>query len=378
MSRDADRVYFAWRRLTGAGPTLLAVSGGADSSALALALAASAARPRLTIGHVVHDLRPPEQAEADRVAVEALAARLGLPVFVAHVQVREHADANETAPTAIPRGPRNLEARARAARYDALARLALEAGARFVATAHHLHDQIETILWRFARGSNAGLSGPAGLRRKRRLRPRARTAGAALSAGEAGPGDARHTDLWLVRPMMALTPDAARQICRDAGWIWREDATNADTTRARAFLRAEVIPPLLARWPNLPRRAAAASTLARDRAAAIDLAAEPLWRARVPGPGEVAFERSALAAAPRAVITHLLVRAARALEPRVADALHARELLRAARLVADGRTEPRELHWRGLRLVVDGSPRGRVTLRRVPVAPPPTPGAPAR
>src|SRR5438132_349959 len=94
---------------------LVAVSGGPDSTALLAALAelAPGRGLRLTAAHVDHGLRGVEgAAEADAVA--ALAARLGVPF------VRQS--------VAVPAGP-DLEARARRARYRALAQMAAEAGA---------------------------------------------------------------------------------------------------------------------------------------------------------------------------------------------------------------------------------------------------------
>jgi len=109
----------------------LAVSGGADSTGLAL-LAARAGL-RSTLHHVDHGLRVGSAGEAGMVA--ALAERVGAG-FSAH-----------TAP--VEPGP-NLEARARAAR-----RAALPAG---VLTGHTMDDQAETVLLNLLRGA-----GPDGL-----------------------------------------------------------------------------------------------------------------------------------------------------------------------------------------------------------------------
>ncbi|TVQ80456.1 MAG: hypothetical protein EA380_03290, partial [Phycisphaeraceae bacterium] len=70
----ARRIILAWRRLTAesAPRTLVACSGGGDSVALGVALAA--AQPdAVTLAHIVHDMRPIEQAERDRDFVRALA-----------------------------------------------------------------------------------------------------------------------------------------------------------------------------------------------------------------------------------------------------------------------------------------------------------------
>jgi tRNA(Ile)-lysidine synthase len=135
---------------------LLAVSGGADSTALALALAALAP-PRslaLTIGHVDHGLRPTSAAEVR--TVRTLGARLDLPVVTSIVAVD---------PT------RAVEATARRLRYRALDRMADEAGATWIATAHTRDDQAETVLLRLVRGAGRGGLGAMRPRRGRLLRP---------------------------------------------------------------------------------------------------------------------------------------------------------------------------------------------------------------
>ena len=109
-------------------------SGGQDSTALLAALAESGLGPLVAV-YVDHGLRQGTQAEADLVARHAL--RLGARSTSVRVLVE-------------PRG--NLLARAREARYRALAGIAVGEGARLVAVGHTASDQAETACFRAARG----------------------------------------------------------------------------------------------------------------------------------------------------------------------------------------------------------------------------------
>ncbi len=235
----------AWRRLTtpdsharaGPGaPTLVGVSGGADSTGLLLALAASKAPVHAV--HVMHDLRPSAEVKTDRDAVVGLCERLGVPVTVVRVRPR--------------RAGGNAESTARRLRYAAMARVARRLGLAYVATAHHAHDQVESVLMHLLRGA-----GPHGL------------AGAA-AARPLAPG------VTLIRPMLRVTPDDARRWCRLAGVTWREDATNADLTRTRAALRSGVLPGLLRLSPRVAERIADAAVVQHRVAGLLDRLAAQL------------------------------------------------------------------------------------------------------
>lgn len=190
-------------------PAVIGVSGGADSTALALALVALAPDPetaaRLVVAHAEYDLRP--DAAADREFVAALAGRLGTRFVTCRLEVRG---------AGYPRGE-GVEARARRLRYRFFEDVARDTGSRHVAVAHTADDQAETILHRILRGT-----GPAGVV--------GMVAARQLCEGVA-----------LVRPFLAIR----RQQVRD--WLlaneqrWCEDATNHDTRHARNFLRHEII-----------------------------------------------------------------------------------------------------------------------------------------
>ena len=188
---------------------LVACSGGADSVALLRALHLLAPRRRwrlrLTVAHVQHHLRD-QAAEDDAGFVAQLASGLGLGFVRADIRPGDAAG--------------NLEANAREQRYAALTALAVDAGAGWVATAHHADDHLETVLMAVIRGT-----GPAGLRGVAWSRPLA-------------------DHVQLVRPMLGATRDQALDLLRALGQDWREDVTNTDTARTRARLRRDVLPVL--------------------------------------------------------------------------------------------------------------------------------------
>lgn len=124
----------------------VAVSSGPDSLALVL-LAHRALPGRVIAATVDHGLRSEAAAEA------ALAARLCAEWGVPHEIV------------AVTVEPGNLQAQARAARYEALCRSFGGRRCTVFATAHHADDQAETVLMRLNRGS--GLAGLAGIRARR-------------------------------------------------------------------------------------------------------------------------------------------------------------------------------------------------------------------
>jgi tRNA(Ile)-lysidine synthase len=183
-------------------PVLAAVSGGADSLALAAALAFEARSAGVRVGAVTvdHGLQPGSGERAERTA--ELLRGLGLdPVLVRRVAVG--ADG----------GP---EGAARAARYAALAAAATDLGAR-VALGHTLDDQAETVLLGLGRGS--GPRSVAGMVAER-------TTGGVL---------------WW-RPLLGVRRATARQACADQGLPVWDDPWNADPAYARARLRGEVLP----------------------------------------------------------------------------------------------------------------------------------------
>ncbi|WP_298870754.1 tRNA lysidine(34) synthetase TilS [uncultured Microbacterium sp.] len=187
------------------GAVVVALSGGADSLALAAATGFEAERLGIRVEAVVidHGLQEGSDAVA-RGAAEAVRGR-GIDARVVTVDVV----AND--------GP---EADARAARYAGLARAATEIGADAVLLGHTLDDQAETVLLGLARGS--GATSLAGMAPERR--------------DATGP-------VWL-RPLLGVHRRTTAAACAAEGFGAWSDPHNADPSYARVRVRERVLPVL--------------------------------------------------------------------------------------------------------------------------------------
>ncbi|MEV5569635.1 tRNA lysidine(34) synthetase TilS [Spirillospora sp. NPDC052269] len=279
------------RALAGLPPgamTLVACSGGADSLALAAALAFEAPRSARPAGGVTidHGLQDGSAERAERV-VRAMAS-LGLdPAGAVAVTVGTEG------------GPENA---ARVARYEGLDQAArrLRAGAVFLG--HTRDDQAETVLLGLARGSGArSLAGmPSSFVRRR-------------DHGEQNPCEQTHYEQCEVRyerPLLGLDRATTRRACEALGLEPWDDPHNDDPAYTRVRVRQEALPALeRTLGPGVAEALARTARLLRDDADALDdLAAEGLRRARVPG--EDGLSAEVLEGLNRAVRTRVLRAAA--------------------------------------------------------------------
>ncbi|HEY0407437.1 MAG TPA: tRNA lysidine(34) synthetase TilS [Pyrinomonadaceae bacterium] len=255
LSRFARRLLLEWRRLDAlkdAACVIVAVSGGADSTALLLALAelnesGRASLPRLVVAHLDHGLRD-EAGRADALFVAELAQRLGYESKLCRAKVREQAAINSD----------NLEQAARRARYSFFAASARECGASVVLTAHTLDDQAETVLLRLLRGSGAD----------------------GLGAMEVARPLAAESDALLLRPLLSwATRSLTQSYCRERGVEFRQDEMNDDLSFARVRVRKELLPLLRSFNGRICETLARTATLLREDAAALNLAAAELLAA---------------------------------------------------------------------------------------------------
>lgn len=270
---------------------LVALSGGADSLALAAATAFEAPRAGLRAGAVIVD-HGLQDASADVASAASDAARaLGLdPVLVRRVDVT---------------GEGGPEASARAARYAALDAAAAETGAALVLLGHTLDDQAETVLLGLARGSGGSS-----------------LAGMAVRAGR------------YARPLLGIRRATTRRACLDAGLEPWDDPHNADPAYTRVRVRERVLPLLEAELgPGVAEALArTAEQLREDEQAFTSQIDELIEELCEPAEAGIAVSVGALAANP-AALRQRIIRHVVASEFGVS--LSRTQTLEVARLVTD-------------------------------------------
>lgn len=204
-----------WRKLrlpTSNETIVVAVSGGADSTALLLAIEELKNHHKLYIGvcvaHLDHRIRKSSSKDAKWVAY--LAARLGFRSVIGRVKVAEDARAASD----------NLEQAAREARYAFLERTAKRVSASYVLTAHTMDDQAETVLMRLMRGS----------------------AGVGLGGMEALRPLAKNSAIKLARPLLWARRSETEDYCRLRKVSFLSDEMNDDLSFARVKVRKQLLP----------------------------------------------------------------------------------------------------------------------------------------
>lgn len=181
----------------------VALSGGRDSVVLAHALLAVAGELGLTLSalHIHHGLR--SASDGEEQFVRELCRSRNLPLSVRRLQI-------------TPQKGESLEMAARAARYAVFAEYVGEG--RYVATAHHLDDCMETFFINLCRG-----------------------------CGSKGLSAIPHQRDGIIRPLLDCPGETVQAYAEQQGLQWVEDESNADTYYLRNFIRHEILPRLKGR-----------------------------------------------------------------------------------------------------------------------------------
>ena len=226
---------------------LAALSGGADSLALFLALHRLAGKHgfELRAAHLNHGLRGAE-SDADAAFVEGICSRFSVPLALEKVDV-----AGMRA-----RGRLSWEQAARIARYDFLTRVAIETGSSAVALGHTSDDQAETVLMHLLRGT--GIRGLRGM--------------LLLSSWRTAHGSAT-----LVRPLLNVSRQETEAYCLEHGLTPRLDSSNLEERFTRNRIRRKLMPRLEEFNPSVKKSLLRlARTVAQD-VAYLDQQAASAW-----------------------------------------------------------------------------------------------------
>ncbi|GAB2691166.1 tRNA lysidine(34) synthetase TilS [Aliiglaciecola aliphaticivorans] len=219
--------------LEGSGrQVVVAYSGGVDSHLLLVTVAELMGQypvhNYLAI-HVNHGLSP--NADQWQRHCQQVCADLDVSFKVQQVKVDARANGG-------------LEAAARKVRYQALEAMTEHDG--LILLGQHVQDQLETILLQLKRGA-----GPKGL-----------SAMAQSAVSE--------NSITLARPFLELEKREILQLAQQKGLQWIEDESNQNTRFDRNFLRSEVIPTMLERWPNLASAASRSAQLCAQQQQLLD------------------------------------------------------------------------------------------------------------
>lgn len=204
MFQDFNQILQNNNLLKNDNHVLLAVSGGVDSIVLFHLMQSipKAKRPKLSIAHINHQLRP--EADLEEEFVKRLAEEYQLPFYSFLWDKVNHPESG-------------MEEAARRVRYSFFKRVMEEENINVLMTAHHQDDQVETILMKLARGST--LAQLTGIQFSR-----------SFSEGK------------LVRPLLGFSKQELYAFAKEQGLKFIEDETNYELTYTRNRFRNQIIP----------------------------------------------------------------------------------------------------------------------------------------
>lgn len=266
MQNFVRNLLTEWRKLAlpfNDGIVIAAVSGGADSVSLLLALRELKERKKLNlrvvVAHFNHNLRGVE-SDADEQFVKNLANKFNFELALGKGEISGAAG--------------NLEQNARDARYEFLFETAENLSAFAVLTAHTLNDQAETFLFNLIRGS--GIEGLSAMRAVRQLdgetkRQRDDETRKSQESSQNLTFSPSHrltvNSPLLVRPLLRWTRrEDTENFCRLNKIEFRYDSMNEDLKFNRVRIRKILLPMLKDFNPKIIETLAKTAEMLRDDA----------------------------------------------------------------------------------------------------------------
>lgn len=258
-STFATKLLAEWRRLElsiGDASVVVAVSGGADSTALLLAMDELSRNNKLhlkiVVAHLDHGLRKESGADARWVRQMTKSLDNAPEIVIAKANLKRRTKTTSEGATG------NLEQEARKARYEFLEQTARRTKARLILTAHTLDDQAETILMRLLRGSAAdGLGGIVPLRPL-----------------------ASNSEIQLIRPLVSWAHRAETEhYCVRRNVDYRHDEMNLDESFSRVRVRKQLLPLMKTFNPRIVEALSRTAALLNEDTEALAAAANVLLEA---------------------------------------------------------------------------------------------------
>lgn len=191
--------------------TLLAVSGGTDSVVMCDLF--SKAGYKFAIAHCNFQLRG-EEANGDEAFVKELGTKYKVEVYSVQFNTKEYAEQNKL----------SIQLAARELRYNWFEEIRKEHKLELIATAHHLNDNIETIVYNLAKGT--GIHGLRGIPNRQ--------------------GN-------IVRPILFASREEIEAYAKENNLAFREDSSNASDKYTRNKIRHNIIPLLKEINPSLEK-----------------------------------------------------------------------------------------------------------------------------
>ncbi len=191
---------------------LLAVSGGVDSMVMTRILLSL--DYQVAIAHCNFKLRK-KASDKDQAFVSTYAQIWKTPFFSKDFDTKEHAKKNKL----------NIQEAARNLRYTWFSEIMEENDYNLLAVAHHMDDQIETVLMNIARGT--GIFGLQGMQPKRD---------------------------HIIRPILFLKKRQVRAFAKSEGILYRQDRSNKKSKYRRNYIRNKLIPKIEKQLPFFKKR----------------------------------------------------------------------------------------------------------------------------
>ena len=188
---------------------LLAVSGGMDSMVMTHLF--YKAKLNFAIAHCNFGLRG-EESDEDELFVKKITKKLKIPFYSESFETENFAESEKI----------SIQMAARVLRYEWFNKLLIKENFQFIATAHHLNDTIETVLFNMVRGT--GISGLHG------ILPKINN---------------------IIRPISFANKEEIYDYIVENQLSWREDSSNQSIKYQRNLIRNEVVPLLKTINPNL-------------------------------------------------------------------------------------------------------------------------------